>query len=66
MAHAAAGSGFFGFGEYDGPQGDSFAGRFAELMPSHPATMVQRALARQLLDAMDLTAAVLSEKPFNN
>ena len=58
--------GFFGFGEYDGPQGDSFAGRFAELMPPHPATADQRALARRLLDAMELTEAVLSGTPFNN
>lgn len=58
--------GFFGFGEYDGPQGGSFAGRFAELMPPRPASGDQRALARQLLDAMGLTGAVLSGTPFNN
>jgi len=57
---------FFGFGEYDGPQGNSFAGRFAELMPPHPTSADQRALARQLLDAMGLTEAVLSGTPFNN
>lgn len=57
---------FFGFGEYDGPRGDSFAGRFAELMPARPATIDQRALARQLLDAMGLTEAVLSGTPVNN
>lgn len=58
--------GFFGFGEYDGPQGDSFQGRFAQLMPPHPAPADQQALARRLLDAMGLTAAVLSGTPFNN
>ena len=58
--------GFFGLGEYDGPQGDSFEGRFAELMPPHVAPADQQALARRLLDAMGLTAAVLSGTPFNN
>lgn len=58
--------GFFGFGEYDGPQGDSFQGRFAELMPPHAVPADQQALARGLLDAMGLTKAVLSGTPFNN
>ncbi len=58
--------GFFGFGEYDGPQGDSFQGRFAELMPPHAAPAEQQALARRLLDAMGLTAAVLGGMPFKN
>ena len=58
--------GFFGLGEYDGPLGDSFAGRFAQLMPPHAATAYQRTLARQLLDAMGLTEAVLGGTPVNN
>ena len=58
--------GFFGFGEYDGPEGDSFQGRFAQLMPSQVAPADQRALARRLLDAICLTAAVLGETAFNN
>lgn len=58
--------GFFGFGEYDGPQGDSFQGRFAQLMPPRAAPADQQALARRLLDAMGLTVAVLSGSPFNN
>jgi len=58
--------GFFGFGDYDGPQGDSFEGRFAELMPPRPALADQQALARRLLDVMGLTQAVLRGTPFNN
>jgi len=58
--------GFFGFGDYDGPEGDSFQGRFAQLMPPRAAPADQQALARRLLDAMGLTEAVLSGSPFNN
>jgi hypothetical protein len=58
--------GFFGFGEYDGPQGDSFQGRFAELMPPDATPADQQALARRLLDMMGLTEAVLTGTPFNN
>jgi len=58
--------GFFGFGDYDGPEGDSFQGRFAQLMPPGAAPADQQALARRLLDAMGLTEAVLSGSPVNN
>jgi hypothetical protein len=58
--------GFFGFGEYDGPQGDSFQGRFAQLMPPEPVAADKRALARGLLDTMGLTEAVLRGTRPNN
>lgn len=58
--------GFFGFAEYDGAQGDSFQGRFAELMPPGGAPVDKQALARRLLDAMGLTEGVLSGSPVNN
>ncbi|HNV00181.1 MAG: hypothetical protein KA191_08950 [Verrucomicrobia bacterium] len=44
----------------------TFQGRFAELMSPHAPPADQQALARQLLDAMGLTAAVLGGTPFNN
>jgi hypothetical protein len=57
---------FFGFGEYDGPQGDSFQGRFAQLMPPRPPSAEDRALARRVLDAMGLTVAALGGTTSNN
>ena len=57
---------FFGFDEYDGPQGDSFRGRSAHLMPPKPVPVDERLLAWTLLDAMDVTEAMLRGMPFSN
>ena len=51
--------GFFGFGEFEGPDATSFQGRFAQILPPKPPTPSEQAKARTLLAAMGVTAAAL-------
>lgn len=51
--------GFFGFGEFAGPEGTSFQGRFAQILPPNPPTPEQQAKARVLLAALGVTPEAL-------
>ena len=51
--------GFFGFGEFEGPEATSFTGRFAQILPPKPPTPDNRAKARVLLAAMGVTTEAL-------
>ena len=51
--------GFFGFGEFAGPEATSFSGRFAQILPPKAATPADQARARALLQAMGVTAEAL-------
>jgi len=55
--------GFFGFGESDVPQFDSLQGRFAEILPPHPATKERQAQARLQLHAMGIPDSALQGDP---
>ena len=51
--------GFFGFGEFEGPEATSFSGRFAQILPPKPPTPENQAKARALLAAMGVNADAL-------
>jgi|ERR1017187_4922428 hypothetical protein len=51
--------GFFGFGEFEGPDATSFQGRFAQILPPKPPSPEMRTKARTLLAAMGVAAEAL-------
>ncbi len=48
--------GFFGFGDFAGPEPTSFSGRFAQILAPKPPTPAEQARARALLEAMGVKA----------
>ncbi|MEO6246687.1 MAG: hypothetical protein ABIQ12_14775 [Opitutaceae bacterium] len=51
--------GFFGFGEFEGPEATSFSGRFAQILPPTPPTPADQARVGLLLTAMGVSADAL-------
>jgi hypothetical protein len=51
--------GFFGFGDFEGPDATSFQGRFAQILPPKLPSSEMQTKARTLLAAMGVTAEAL-------
>ena len=51
--------GFFGFGEFEGPEATSFQGRFAQILPPKLPSPEMQTKARVVLAAMGVTAEAL-------
>lgn len=51
--------GFFGFGEFEGPEADQFSGRFTNILPPNPPGEDLKAKARKVLTAIGLPEPVL-------
>jgi hypothetical protein len=51
--------GFFGFGEFEGPESNRFEGRFANILPPSAPSPDLQARARKVLAAMGLNESVL-------
>ena len=51
--------GFFGFGEFKNPDGTSFQGRFAQILPPNPSTPAHQAKASSLLAALGVSTEAL-------
>jgi hypothetical protein len=58
--------GFFGFGEYDGPQFDGMEGRFAGMLPPKKPTREMREVTLAVLTVMGITRESLRPKLGNN
>ena len=50
---------FFGFGQFAGPEGTSFQGRFTQILPHKPPSPEAQTKARTLLAALGVTANAL-------